>query len=96
MAGVKGETEGLAVKKDPELGSQMDGVIDAADDDIYEDAGDLDFTDAAKSLLLVKVPNWLWKTWEDMGEDQEIQIGTVRVEGDLKKPKRVRYRPSLC
>lgn len=54
-----------------------------------EDAGDLVFTGAQQGLYLAKVPNFLWESWEKMDDDQEIQIGTLRVEGGLGDIKRV-------
>ena len=64
------------------------------EDDIYEDAGDLDFSQANQQLWLSHVPRSLWETWSSLGEDEEIEIGTIRVEGTERDPGRVRPTPS--
>jgi transcription initiation factor TFIIF subunit beta len=91
MASVKTEGEahpGASVKTDPDLAN--DAIAALPDEDIYEDAGDIDFTDASQNLYMMRVPNWLWKTWSELDDDAEIKLGTVRVEGELDHPKRVR------
>ena len=75
------------IKPDPDrngtsLGAQFE-------DDIYEDAGDLDFADSSQLLYLTRLPKYLWKTWSQLEDDQEIHIGTIRVEGEIDNPKRV-------
>lgn len=62
-----------------------------SEEDIYEDAGDLDFTCSAQAVYLTRIPKFLWKTWSHLRDDQEINLGTVRVEGGLQKPSRVNY-----
>jgi transcription initiation factor TFIIF subunit beta len=64
------------------------------EEDVYEDAGDLDFSNAQQELWLSRIPKSLWQIWSNMPEDGEIEIGTIRVEGDTNDPKRVR-RPML-
>ncbi|KAL8849888.1 MAG: hypothetical protein Q9221_005154 [Calogaya cf. arnoldii] len=60
-----------------------------SDDDVYEDAGDLDFSHAVQGLYLTRIPKYLWESWSTLDEDDEIQIGTVRVEGGLEDVKRM-------
>ena len=60
------------------------------EDDVYEDAGDLDFSHAQQQFWLSRIPKSLWEAWANMPEDGEIEIGTIRVEGDTNDPKRVR------
>lgn len=60
-----------------------------SDDDIYEDAGDLDFSQAVQGLYLSRIPKYLWESWSKLKDDQEIRLGTIRVEGDLDDVKRV-------
>ena len=71
-------------------------VLDAspADDDIYEDAGDLDFSNAAQGLFLTRIPKYIWENWSQLDENEEIRLGTVRVEGGFDKLQRVRKRSS--
>lgn len=64
--------------------------IPPADDDIYEDAGDLDFSGADRGLFLARIPTYLWENWSQLDENEEIELGTVRVEGSLENPSRVR------
>ena len=63
------------------------------EDDVYEDAGDLDFSQSQQQFWLSRVPKSLWELWAKMPEDGEIEIGTIRVEGDSSAPKRVRLVP---
>lgn len=60
------------------------------EDDVYEDAGDLDFSHSQQQFWLSRLPKSLWELWASMPEDGEIEIGTLRVEGDSSDPKRVR------
>ncbi len=64
------------------------------EDDVYEDAGDLDFAHSQQQFWLSRIPKSLWELWAGMPEDGEIEIGTIRVEGDSSDPKRVRIM--LC
>ncbi|KAI2623661.1 hypothetical protein GGS21DRAFT_547098 [Xylaria nigripes] len=93
MASIK--TESVAIKTDPMVkpdpatapeADSMDsipGVI--SDDDMYEDAGDLEFVDfnpatnpTAADVHLTHVPKYLHNAWAHMDDDEEIRIGTVR------------------
>ena len=62
------------IKPDPEGASP--GFVD----DIYEDAGDLEFNDDPKfsNLFLARVPQHLWKAWKDLDDNAEIQVGQLR------------------
>ncbi|KAL8993119.1 MAG: hypothetical protein Q9169_006586 [Polycauliona sp. 2 TL-2023] len=60
-----------------------------SDDDIYEDAGDLDFSRAQQGLFLTRIPKYLWESWSTLDDEEEIRIGTVRVEGGLEDVKRM-------
>ena len=75
------------IKPDPD----STGASPAAhtDDDLYEDAGDLEFAGADKGLYLTRVPKFLWETWSQLDDNQEVTIGTVRVEGGPENLKRV-------
>jgi transcription initiation factor TFIIF subunit beta len=75
----------IKIKPDP------DGRFPGAplDEDIYEDTGDLDFSTSNESIYLTRIPKYLWQAWSEAEDEQEIQIGTVRVEGGLENPKRV-------
>jgi transcription initiation factor TFIIF subunit beta len=60
------------------------------EDDLYEeDAGDLDFSQAQQQLWLSHIPRSLWETWSSINDDEEIEIGTIRVEGTETDPRRV-------
>ncbi|KAF4581192.1 transcription initiation factor iif [Ophiocordyceps camponoti-floridani] len=56
------------------------------DEDPDEDAGDLEFYDKSnnqfETLYLARVPRYMWDAWlkmtERLGDDDEIQIGTLR------------------
>lgn len=59
-----------------------------SEDDLYEDAGDLEFYDKTgegnnfEKLWLARVPKYVWESWmkltERLGPDDEVQIGTLR------------------
>lgn len=78
------------VKPDPD---SKEGLLAGLEyEDIYEDAGDLDFSAAAQDVWLSRIPRSLWEHWSKLDDDEEIQIGTIRIEGSLKAPKRVSLR----
>jgi transcription initiation factor TFIIF subunit beta len=60
-----------------------------SDEDLYEDTGDLDFTASTQSLILTRIPKFLWESWSQLGDDEEIQLGTIRFEGGPDDVKRV-------
>ena len=60
-----------------------------SDEDIYEDAGDLDFAGTTQGVYLVRIPKFLWETWAKLDGNDEVQIGTIRVEGSPHNVKRV-------
>ncbi|KAL8911549.1 MAG: hypothetical protein Q9171_003313 [Xanthocarpia ochracea] len=60
-----------------------------SDDDIYEDAGDLDFSSAVQGIYLTRIPKYLWEAWSTLDDDDEIEIGKVRIEGGLEDIKRM-------
>ncbi|KAI0205004.1 transcription initiation factor IIF, beta subunit-domain-containing protein [Astrocystis sublimbata] len=86
MASVK--TEAMikpdpAIKPDPDTIGALPDAMD--EDDIYEDAGDLEFKDlnpstnpSSADVYLTHVPRYLFQAWASMGDDEEIRIGTVR------------------
>ena len=61
----------------------------AQDDDIYEDAGDLEFSQDPSTIYLTRLPKFLWEKWSKLDDNDEIQIGTVRIEGATSDIKRV-------
>lgn len=98
MSGHAGRGTMPPVKPDPDAASpyikpdpdNKDAVhADVGDDDLYEDAGDLDFSNAAQSVWLSRIPRSLWQNWENLDDDEEIQVGTVRIEGPPNDIKRV-------
>jgi transcription initiation factor TFIIF subunit beta len=74
------------IKPDPE-NEAIVGTL--SDEDIYEDTGDLDFSHAGQNVWLTRVPKVLWEHWSKLDDDEEIRIGTVRVEGNPTDIKRV-------
>lgn len=65
------------MKQDPDEGASPA----LTDDDIYEDTGDLEFNQdpAYQNLYLARIPKYLWQEWSELGDDTEIQLGTVRI-----------------
>ncbi|KAL8756695.1 MAG: hypothetical protein Q9184_004419 [Pyrenodesmia sp. 2 TL-2023] len=79
--------EGARIKVEPP--SDAASPADHSDEDIYEDAGDLDFSHAVQDLYLSRIPKYLWDCWSKLGDDEEIEIGTIRVEGNLDDVRRM-------
>ena len=75
------------VKIEPESTRASPGA--QSEDDVYEDAGDLDYLNSAQGVYLTRLPKFLWKNWSQLDDDQEIQLGTIRVEGTPGDVKRV-------
>ncbi|KAH8149625.1 uncharacterized protein LAJ45_06256 [Morchella importuna] len=50
-----------------------------SDDELYEDAGDLDMVEGSKAVWLVKLPSFVAERWNDIDEDEEIVLGVVKV-----------------
>ncbi|KAI1495861.1 transcription initiation factor IIF [Biscogniauxia marginata] len=84
------------VKPDPEAVGASPSAM--SEDDIYEDAGDLEFQDlnpdtnpTAGSVYLTHVPKYLYDAWAHLDDDAEIRIGSVRQwnemgkDGDMKQ-----------
>lgn len=87
------EVPSIKLDGDVQIKTEGDSFIHSSglvgEDDIYEDAGDLDFGEQPQQLMLTRVPKYLWKTWSQMDDEQEVQIGLVRVEGEGTGNKRV-------
>ena len=66
------------IKPDPD--SVDASPLPLSEDDIYEDAGDLDFSHFDKAVYLMRVPKYLWENWSKLGDDEQIKVGQVRVE----------------
>ncbi|KAI0152227.1 transcription initiation factor iif [Hypoxylon sp. NC0597] len=85
MAAPRVKTE-QGIKPEPGIKSEHDdtGASPAAmsEDDIYEDAGDLEFFDPNDvndgSIYLTHVPKYLYDAWAKLDDDAEIRIGTLR------------------
>ena len=59
------------------------GMIQTSiDDDIYEDAGDLEFELSSRSIFLSRLPKFLWKAWSQLEESEVMSLGVMRVESD--------------
>lgn len=67
------------IKPDPEARGASPAAL--ADEDIYEDAGDLEFNTDPKyqKLYLARMPKYIWDSWHNLDDDAEIQLGTIRM-----------------
>ena len=75
------------IKPDPDaLGASPSAL---SEDDIYEDAGDLDFAEADQNVFLTRLPKFLWEIWSKLDDEDEIQIGRIRLESQPGEIKRV-------
>ncbi|KAI0187310.1 putative transcription initiation factor IIF subunit beta [Xylaria flabelliformis] len=103
MASVKAEPiikPDPAIKPDPDAMSTLPSAME--DDDIYEDAGDLEFADfnpstnpAAADIYLTHIPKYLYHAWASLDDDEEIRIGTVRKWIEVGKDGRQTERMAL-
>lgn len=81
-----------AIKTEPDTG----GSPDAMEDDLYEDTGDLEFYDAQQkrpidwdNVYLARVPKYIWEAWHALDDNDEIELGTVRIiDGVRRLPSR--------
>lgn len=66
------------------------------DEEMYdEDTGDLDFSQAQQQLWTSHIPKTLWEALSKLQDEDEIEIGTIRVEGPETNPSRVRVLPMI-
>ncbi|OCK77908.1 hypothetical protein K432DRAFT_384283 [Lepidopterella palustris CBS 459.81] len=74
------------IKQDPESFTPSGGF---ADDDIYEDTGELNMpsTEIAQEMWLTRVPKWLWESLATAGEDDEIEIGKLAIWKNARDEK---------
>jgi transcription initiation factor TFIIF subunit beta len=83
------------IKADPDALGASPSAFD--EDDIYEDAGDLEFNNDPQyqNLYLARVPNFVWDAWSKLDDDAEIQIGTIRmtsiIDEETKQEKVILY-----
>jgi transcription initiation factor TFIIF subunit beta len=68
----------IKIKPDPETQGASPAAF--SDEDVYEDAGDLEFNANPdfQKLYLARVPKFLWEAWSKLDDDAEIRIGTIR------------------
>lgn len=93
FGGQQGNGEELKVKLEPDALRASPGI--QSDEDLYEDAGDLDFSGAVQGIYLTRIPKFLWENWSKLDDEQEIQLGTVRIEGTESDVRRVRRHLNL-
>lgn len=80
------------IKQDPDFAGGSPAAL--SDDDMYEDAGDLDFSNAQNGVWLTRLPKFLWENWSKIGDDEEIQLGTIRLEDPQGDNTRVGCTPT--
>jgi transcription initiation factor TFIIF subunit beta len=83
------------IKPDPDTAGASPAAF--TDDDIYEDAGDLEFNSDAKyqTLYLARVPNYIWEAWLKLDDDAEIRIGTIRQAAETTADGQQKMRLSM-
>ena len=83
------------IKPDPDAPGASPGVF--TDDDIYEDAGDLEFNPdpAFQKLYLARVPRYVWEAWSTLDDDAEIRIGTIRQSQEIGPDGQPQVLPPL-
>jgi transcription initiation factor TFIIF subunit beta len=88
-----------SIKPDPDAAQGSASPAAFSDDDIYEDAGDLEFNPDPnfQKLYLARVPKYVWDAWSNLDEDAEIRIGTIRQAshtGADGQPQVLNYSPT--
>ena len=83
---IKLEGDDLNVKM--EDASSPSAVSDAYMDDADDDP-ELNFDEVNKLLWTSKVPKYLWEVLAKASDDEEIELGTIRVEGSFDNPERI-------
>ncbi|KAF3769193.1 hypothetical protein M406DRAFT_221321, partial [Cryphonectria parasitica EP155] len=89
--------DSMPIKPDPEDMKMEDGSPMAVDDDPYEEL-DLEFYNTTDgngmptpqdSLLMARVPTYVWAAWDKIDDDTPIEIGKLRMwsEPDKKHPQ---------
>ncbi|KAG4429157.1 hypothetical protein IFR05_015357 [Cadophora sp. M221] len=73
--------EDIKIKPEPEALGSPSGF---SEEDIYEDAGDLEFnpSNEFQKLYLARVPKYIWEAWSKLDDDAEIPLGTIRQSED--------------
>lgn len=71
------------------------------DEDDFEDTGELTIPPDVKVMWLMRIPRILWETWATADDDEELQIGNIRVwqgqkEGQEQKVGLLLLSWSLC
>lgn len=56
--------------------------MDYEDDELYEDAGDLDMTHGDDAVWLVKLPSFVAERWNEIEEEEEICLGYIKVRAN--------------
>jgi len=75
---------------DIDIGSDFDDEeLDVKNDDKFEDAGELDLSAAQDNILLTRMPKITWEALSALKDDDEIQVGMLRMEGDTQNPAKV-------
>lgn len=88
MAQVKQDPDAMYIKQDPD--SKDTVLADIDDEDLYEDAGDLDFSLAGQSVWISRLPRQLWENWAHLDDDEEIEVGTMRIEQSPTDPNDIK------
>ena len=77
------------IKPDPDMNSP-NIKSELLDDDMYEDAGDLDLSGGGRPVWLVKLPQFIADRWNELNDDEEITLGVVKL------PPQASDEPSVC
>ena len=81
------------VKKEVDLGVTEEHFpptsVALLDDDEDEDTGELHIPSSLRGIWLTWIPRMLWDSWANFQEDEEIQIGLVRVWSPVGSERKV-------
>ena len=81
------------VKEEDVVGVKQESIsIDSAalmNDDEEEDTGELNIPSSLRGIWLTWIPRMLWDSWASLNEDEEIQVGLVRVWSPVGSERKV-------
>ena len=89
---------GVKVEDDVNIKQEAESTAPLAfmDDDEDEDTGELRIPNPLNGIYLTWVPRMLWDSWASINEDEEIQVGLVRVFSPVGSERKVCVSCLMC
>lgn len=89
---------GVKIEDDVNVKQEAESTAPTAfmDDDEDEDTGELQIPNPLNGIYLTWVPKMLWDSWASINEDEEIQVGLVRVWSPVGSERKVCVIRLVC